>query len=258
MQQVYNQLIKFMVTSGKRLAKRAGKIEDIGVTKKYLTEEDIKVERGFKEIIKKGFPTHKFFAEEENDNFLQSDDVWVCDPISGTRTFIKGLAHYGMVISHIHKGETVFAAVYDPSVDDLYTAYKNKGTYLNKNRIKIIDSNLSKPKIVFHPSLVWEDNQPDATREIFEKLTKFKLYRTYNSQAINYCHMVRGIYDGIVLLAKDSFVDFAASLIVREAGGKFTNLNGQTNINSSDRVFIAGSDSVYKILKQLVDSVLKK
>src|SRR3989339_1203866 len=148
MDKVYKQLTKYMVNAGKRIAKRAGQIDDIGVTKRYLTEEDLKIERGFKAIIKTKFPNHEFFSEEENDKFSNSDNVWISDPISGTRTFIKGLAHYGMVISHVQKGDVLFASVYDPSNDDLYVAYKNKGTFLNGNRLQIKEVKRNKIKVL--------------------------------------------------------------------------------------------------------------
>jgi len=74
MQTNYQKIIDFVVESGKRLITRTGNIADIGVTKQFLTEEDIKIERGLKEIIKDFGDKHILFAEEENDTAQNSDD----------------------------------------------------------------------------------------------------------------------------------------------------------------------------------------
>ena len=99
MEKVCREIIDFIVSSGKRIAKRAGNIEDIGVKKQYLTEEDLAIERGMKEIIKKHCPTHEFFAEEEHDSFPENEDVWIADPISGTISLIEGLPYYAIVVA---------------------------------------------------------------------------------------------------------------------------------------------------------------
>lgn len=65
-----------MLVSGKRLAGRVGNIADIGITKKYLTEEDLAIERGFKNIINSFGDNHVLYAEEENDVFKNSDNLW--------------------------------------------------------------------------------------------------------------------------------------------------------------------------------------
>lgn len=137
MNQVYKKIIKQIIISGKRLKRKAGKIKDIGVTKKYLTKEDIRIERELKKIAKGNNPQCEFYAEEENENFLSAEDVWVADPISGTHVFIAGLPHYGIVVSHLKNQKVQFAAVYDPSMDELYTAYWGKGTFLSNHKITV-------------------------------------------------------------------------------------------------------------------------
>ncbi len=110
---MYEKVVEFVKNAGERLRGKAGTIPDIGVRKAYLTEEDLRIEREFGEIIKTFGPDHNLYAEEEHDVFKTSDNVWVMDPISGTSTFIRGLPHYGIVVAHIQKGETKLAIVYD-------------------------------------------------------------------------------------------------------------------------------------------------
>lgn len=254
MEKLYKKIIEQIVSSGKRIREKSGKIQDIGITKKNLTEEDIRIERELKQIVKDFNPKHEFYSEEENENFLEAEDIWIADPISGTHVFIDGLPHYGIVVAHVHNNEVQFAAVYDPSMDDLYTAYRNKGAYLNNQKI-FVKNNPEKPRIVFNLSLGWKDTA--SAKKIFYELSDFELYRVLGSHAVNDSLVACGKYSGVVCLAKDSFPYFASSLIIKEAGGIFTNINGEENVKPSDRVFIGGDKETYQKVKAIIEKILK-
>jgi myo-inositol-1(or 4)-monophosphatase len=253
MDTLYTEIIEYVITSGKRLVRKAGKIKDIGIRKKYLTEEDIRIEKELKKIIHHYDPQHGFFAEEQNDIFINKENVWVVDPISGTRAFIKGLPHYGIVVSHIWNQKIMFALIFDPSVNELFTAYHDRGAYLNNSKIKILNRRHQNLRIIFQFSDIWKDDS--VVKKIFSVLSNFDLSRNYNSHAVNYCHVACGRYDGVISLTKDSFTEFAGSLIVKEGGGIFTNLYGNETINPADRVFIAGENATYKKLKKAIEKV---
>lgn len=250
MENMYKEIIAFMVSSGKRIVARAGKIKDIGIKKKYLTEEDIAIERSLKELIQKHYPHHALFAEEENELFPEAQDVWVVDPISGTRTFIAGLPHYGIVVAHTKNNIVQFGAVYDPSVDELFVAYKGKGAFLNGNRISISQKSST---IIFNLSSHWKDEK--SSHEMLLKLSSFKLIRNKNSHAVNLCHVASGRADGVICFGKDSFPCFAGGLIIQEAGGMFTNKEGEPHIHPEDRIFIGGNKKTYPQLWKIVQQV---
>jgi myo-inositol-1(or 4)-monophosphatase len=247
----YKTVIDFMVSSGKRLVTRAGKIKDIGITKKDLTEEDLAIERGLKEIIIGFGGNPVVYAEEENDIFNQSDDLWVIDPISGTHRFIKGESHYSIVVCHLINHKAVFAAVYDPSVEELYTAYVGKGAFLNNSPIHVSKQS---SKIIIRPSMFWKD--PDAVSRLENLLQEKALENNSYSMAVNYCKVAKGEVDGVVALTKDSFTEFDGKLIIAEAGGRFTNINGTDDIQPTDRVFVGGNIKIYAELLPLARQAL--
>ncbi len=251
MKKVYKEITTFIVSEGKRIAKRAGKIEDIGVKKQFLTEEDLIIERGLKKIIHNYYPKHGFYAEEEHDSFPANEDVWIADPISGTAAFIKNLPGYAIVISHTRKNEVLFSAVYVPSTNKLFTAFKGKGAFLNGKKISVSNK---EEKIVFLISLEWK--KPEIVEKILEKTKRFQINQNRYGQSSTLCHVAMGDYDGGINLCKDSFPMFALSLIVQEAGGVFTNLKGDSNIHFNDRVFISGNKTVYKKLFEITREIL--
>lgn len=130
---LYKVVTDYILDCGKKLQAKAGKIDDIGVTKQQLTEEDLAIERSLKNIIER--EGHVLYAEEENFDFKEHDNIWVVDPISSTSSFIKGLGHYAIVASHVHKSEVNFAVVYDPSINELFTARKGGGSFLNGKKL---------------------------------------------------------------------------------------------------------------------------
>ena len=240
-----------MIASGRRIKEKAGQIADIGVKKQYLTEEDLEIERGFTNLISTFQGNHAVFAEEENFDFQDDDNVWVIDPISATIAFIGGLPHYSIVCSHLHKGVVVFSAVYDPSVDEMYTAYKGKGAFLNGREIKV--GNRGKERVILNLSYEWRDKQ--EAKDIWEKTYDLNVYRNSNSFAVNYCWVAAGRYDGVIALTKDSFPEFAGKLMIEEAGGIFTNQKQDKNLYHSDRIFIGGTKEEYDKLVSIIHSI---
>jgi len=252
MEKLYNEIINYLIRSGTRIIKKSGNIEDIGVTKKNLTEEDLRIERGLKEIIKKYKPDHELFAEEEHDSFPDTENVWVADPISGTSLFINGEPHYALVISHMKNNIVQFAAVYDPSVGELFTAYKGRGAFLNGKPIKVSKRyDVNKIKVIFASSSGWKDE--GKIKEIAEALIKYSAHKIRCSFALRYCYIACGRYDGIIALTKDIFPEVAGGFIIREAGGIFKNDEGEDILKYNDRIFVGGNEEVYKILKPLIN-----
>lgn len=252
---MYDQVIEFVKAAGERLREKAGVLPDIGVRKRFLTEEDLRIEREFGELIKTFGSDHRLYAEEEHDTFESSDNVWVMDPISGTALFMRGLPHYAIVVSHVQKGDVVFAVVYDPSMHHCYVARKGRGTSINGERVVntgITDTRF--PAVIVSPSEGW--NQSELLPRFATALKDFTMYRTPLSLGVRYAYIAAGKFDGMIALTKDSFPDFAGSLIVREAGGIFTNIDGSTDIEPTDRVFVAANPSIHAALLDITRQVL--
>jgi myo-inositol-1(or 4)-monophosphatase len=251
---MYEKVIEFVGQSGERIRDRAGDIADIGITKQFLTEEDLRIEREFGELIKTFDGEHVLYAEEEHDFAQDAENIWVMDPISGTNIFISGLPHYGIVVSHIQNGKIKFAAVYDPSMRNMYTAMEGKGTSLN-GKIKSVESSKGKyPRVLVAISPdAWDS--PEMLARFATKMKKFNISKLPYSLGVCYAYVASGKFDGIIALTKDTFPEFAGSLLVREAGGLFSNIAGSSGISPRDRVFVAGTKEIQPLLLEITRGI---
>jgi len=253
MQKVHKEIIDYILQAGKRLQKKSGKVADIGVIKKYLTHEDVRIERDLKKIIKKFNSEHELYSEEENFDLPNTKDVWVADPISSTKCFIMGMPHYAIVVTQLSGGKPQFAVVYDPTMNDLYVAFRGRGAYKNGKKIKVKKSD-GDPSILFNFSYLYSDL--NFGKEIFKKLLDFKLYKQHTSFAVGYCYVACGYFDAIVTLGKNSFPEYAGSLIIKEAGGIFCNEKGE-DIKYDNRIFVGGEKKIVQKLLGLVKETKK-
>jgi myo-inositol-1(or 4)-monophosphatase len=248
------KLISFVKSSGKRLYAKQGKERDIGIRKKYLTKEDLRIERELKELVSDFEGEQSFYSEEENDEFIFGKSVWIADPISGTRFFIEGEKNYAIVIAHLRNGSVDFGLVYNPKDDNLYHA-DNSGAYLNGELLKLSSSPGGK-RIKFAPSSGWKDL--NIRNELRSKLAeRYELFPREGSMAYDYCSVASGRFDGLVSLTKDAFSEFAGCYIVNKAGLKATNIEGNTDISPKDRVFVCGTSINYDDLFHITKSVVE-
>ena len=239
----YGDIIQIILAAGERLKAKAGKIGDMQGPKEGVTEEDIRIERELGLLIDGFDDGATFFAEEEHAEIPPADtkNVWVCDPVSNTKSFKAGEPGYAITIAHRSEQETDFAAVYDVGRGRLFTAYRGKGAYVNGLPVQV-------PGSIENPPRVAVGGANEKLREAFgpklKKSDKFvRVESGKQSVALNTLEILDGKRDGSIILAKDIFPHPASQLILQEAGGEFTNIKGDDDIGYSDEVFITAANA---------------
>lgn len=248
----YQEIIDYVKAKGKELVANSGKVVDIGVTKDWLTKQDIEIERDLVSIVAKLEGEHKVFAEEENNMFQAADNIWIIDPISATFNYIHGLYHYAIVISHVRNGEIQFGLVYDPSVDELFTAMKGRGTYLNGQRCYVNSQQMAKPPILFKVSELSETYK-DVNLQILSNLLDIGPVKDIGSYGVHYAYVACGRVQAVVHRLKDAFPEFAGKILVEEAGGKFTDLQGNAFDHKTRGVVVTNGLLHDKVLTAMKD-----
>src|SRR6476659_1847943 len=137
-----------ILTIGVRAARKAGSIINrasldggLNIRAKrandFVTQVDQAAEQAIIEVVKKAYPDHGFLAEESGASEGKADYVWIIDPLDGTTNFIHGFPQYCVSIGVQHRGALAHAIVYDPVKNELFTASKGRGAFLNDRRIRV-------------------------------------------------------------------------------------------------------------------------
>jgi len=218
--------------AGKILKQSVGKVRSIeykeGYDRNLVTEVDKKSEETIVQIIKKHYPSHEILAEERGSQG-KSKTKWVIDPLDGTTNFTHGLPCFCVSIGVEVEGEIVCGVIYDPNFNELFTAEKGKGAFLNGKRIHVSQQpTLSKSMLVtgFPYNIV--ENPNHAVERFVNFLMKAQAVRRMGSAAIDLAYVACGRFDGFWEVALNPWDMAAGVLLVDEAGGKVNNFTGGT------------------------------
>jgi len=193
----------------------------------YVTNIDKTIENSIKEELAIVYPHIDFVGEEELEN-KTSSLYWLLDPIDGTQNYIKRQYPSMISLALVENDIVTFALIYDPYFDDVYEACIGQGAYLNGQRISVSDNNLEKAIIMLGTS-PYNRNLSKKTftlaRNVFENVSDI---RRSGSACYDLVQVATGRADGYVELIVQSW-DFAAGyLLVKEAGGVLSNIEGQS------------------------------
>ena len=190
-----------------------------------VTEMDTRSERAVVGTLRASFPDHGIIAEEETTIRNGSGYTWIIDPLDGTTNYAHGYPCFSVSIALEHEGDVITGVVYDPMRDELFTAQKGQGAYLNGKRIKvsIVDTLIKSLLATGFPydRKVSEKNNLDYFHDL---LMASQEVRRDGSAALDLCSVAAGRFDGFWELKLKPWDVAAGSLIVREAGGRVTDL----------------------------------
>jgi myo-inositol-1(or 4)-monophosphatase len=202
----------------------------------FVTQVDQAAEQAIIETVKKAYPEHGFLAEESGASGEDAEYVWIIDPLDGTTNFIHGFPQYCVSIGVRHRGTMAHAVVYDPNRNELFTASKGGGAFLNDRRIRV--TGLAK----IGDALV-------GTGFPFKELTRLDLYtrqlqtmmrscsgvRRAGAAALDLAYVACGRLDAFWELGLAPWDMAAGALLIQEAGGLVADLKGeQTYLDTGD------------------------
>jgi myo-inositol-1(or 4)-monophosphatase len=195
-----------------------------------VTEADLASEGHIKELIISHYPTHRILAEESGvsaHSDTAEDYCWIIDPLDGTTNYSHGLPCYAVSIGVERKGEMVIGVIYDPTRDELFAAERRGGATLNGEKIRVSEiEHLERALLVTgFPYDVRErmDLYLPAWRKFLEKAQGV---RRLGSASIDMCSVAAGRMDGFWERGLNPWDTAAGWIIVEEAGGRVTMLDG--------------------------------
>ena len=246
-----------------KLARGAGSILRDGYDKEHqisyksvidlVTETDHASESFLIKEIQTRFPDSHILAEESGETKGDNEGIWYIDPLDGTVNYAHHIPVFCVSMAYASKGSVILGAVYDPLRDEMFTAERGKGAYLNGKSIHASSTTeLQKCLLVTgFPYDTWNTKQDNF--KLFEKLAKMTQgVRRLGSAALDGCYVAAGRFDGFWELTLKPWDIAAAGLIAEEAGARVTATDGKPDYISTPQSIIAAAPGIYqKMLEQL-------
>ncbi|MDH4450749.1 MAG: inositol monophosphatase family protein, partial [Rhodoferax sp.] len=258
-----NVAIKAARTAGSIINRAALDIESVRVSQKkandFVTEIDKAAEQAIIETLLTAYPGHGILAEESGQEFgaRDSEYVWIIDPLDGTTNFIHGLPVYCVSIALAVRGKIEHGVVYDPTRNDLFTATKGRGAYLNDRRIRVSKRTQLKEALIstgfpFRPG----DNFNQYLNMMGEVMQRAAGLRRPGAAALDLAYVAAGYTDGFFERGLQPWDVAAGSLLVTEAGGLVGNFTGEADFLDQHEC-LAGSPRIYGQLVSIVGKYSK-
>jgi myo-inositol-1(or 4)-monophosphatase len=252
-----------MLTIAVKAARRAGNVINRGareidlltVTSKgpkdFVSEVDREAERTIVETLLASYPDHAILAEEGTAKGANADaeNVWIIDPLDGTTNFLHGFPQYCVSIALSQRGQVTHGVIYDPVRNDLYTASRGRGAFLNDRRIRVSNRHHLRDCLIGTGFPFRDGSYLDTYLRMMKTMIEQTAgLRRPGAAALDLAYVAAGFYDGFWEVGLNAWDVAAGSLLIQEAGGLIGDLTGEGDFLHGGQVLAATP----KIFAQMV------
>jgi histidinol-phosphatase len=194
--------------------------------KSPVTEADVRAEETIRALLSERFPSYGFFGEETGTHAMDAENVWLVDPIDGTKSFVRECPFFSTQIALMREGRFVLGVSSAPAYNELAWAEEAQGAFLNGVSLRVSSVSDLEGSIVSSGNLKTLTRSPRrwaAFGDLIQRISRIRGYGDF----VHYHLLARGALD-VVIESDVNILDIAAlTVIVREAGGTFTDLDGK-------------------------------
>ncbi|MBD9373472.1 inositol monophosphatase [Rhizobium sp. ARZ01] len=252
-----NVMVQAAFKAGKSLARDFGEVQNLQVSLKgpgdYVSQADRKAEKLIREELLKARPTYGFLGEE-SEEIKGTDGAhrWIVDPLDGTTNFLHGIPCFASSIALERNGEIVAAVVLNPATDELYTAEKGGGAFLNDRRLRVAArKELSDCVIGCGVPHLGRGNHGKFLVELRHTMGEAAGIRRMGAAALDLAFVAAGRFDGFWERDLSAWDIAAGILLIREAGGFVSDLNGGNAMLETGTV-VAGNEHIHRALSEVL------
>lgn len=255
MHPMLNIAVKAARRAGNLIHRATDRIDHLTVTKKshadFVSEVDRAAEQTIIQTLLEAYPDHAILAEESGAQG-QSEYVWIIDPLDGTTNFLHGIPQYAVSIALQHKGVLTQAVVYDPTKNDLFTATRGRGAFLNDKRIRVSKRTKLADSLIGTGFPYTRFEHMDAYLGIFKDVMQQTAgLRRPGAASLDLAWTAAGRYDGFFETGLKPWDIAAGCLLITEAGGMVSDLAGSDTYLKSGHL-CAGNPNIHPQLLQLI------
>lgn len=194
-----------------------------------VTDVDLACQARMIEMIREHYPEDEIIAEEKDNTFERGKNRWIIDPLDGTTNYAHGYPFFATSIAYESKGEMIVGVVYNPIFDELFFAQKGEGAFLNGQPLRVSRTAVVRQALLSTGFPYDINTSPDNNLNHWRNfLFRAQAVRRDGSAALNLCYVAAGRFDGFWEIKLHPWDIAAGYLMVAEAGGLVTGLNGET------------------------------
>jgi myo-inositol-1(or 4)-monophosphatase len=223
----------------------------------FVSEVDRAAEQAIIQVLKEAYPQHSILAEESGLTESNSEYQWIIDPLDGTTNFLHGFPQYCISIALAVKGTVQHGVIFDPVRNELFTASKGAGAFLNDRRIRVSKTLNIKDALLGTGFPYREFAHFDRYLAIFKDMTqKSAGIRRPGAAALDLAYVACGRFDGFWERGLSPWDVAAGGLMVQEAGGLISDFSGEGNWLHDGSV-ISGTPKVFAPMLAIIQSHTK-
>jgi myo-inositol-1(or 4)-monophosphatase len=227
-------IINRAALDGGGLEVRAKRLND------FVTRVDHASEEAIIEIVRKAYPDHAVLAEESGASVGRAEYEWIIDPLDGTMNFIHGFPQYCVSIAIRHRDAVVHGVIYDPTKNELFTASKGRGAFLNDRRMRVSKCLRLGDALVGTGFPFKEISRIEAYTSQLKKMMQSSAgLRRAGAAALDLAYVACGRLDAFWELGLSPWDMAAGALMIQEAGGLVGDLRGEANYLESGEIATA-------------------
>ena len=248
-------------SAGDQLIRKMNNLDKLKVEKKghndFVSDADHAAERAVFSTVQRHYPDHAFLAEESGVTG-ESDTVWIIDPLDGTTNYLHGFPVFCVSIAVEVKGKVEHAVVYDPLRQELFTASRGDGAQLDGRKIRVSRRDMLEKALIGtgFPFREAEAELGPYLTMLGKIITHTSGVRRPGAAALDLCYVAAGRLDAFFETGLAPWDLAAGGLIIREAGGIISGLDGSENYLKTGHV-LCGTPKIYAALAKLCNKEIR-
>ena len=258
-----NVMVQAALKAGKSLSRDFGEVQNLQVSLKgpgdYVSQADRRSEKIVREELLKARPTYGFLGEE-SEEIKGTDGAhrWIVDPLDGTTNFLHGIPLFGISIALQRSGEIVAGVVYNPATDELYTAEKGGGAFVNDRRLRVsARRNLSDSVIGCGVPHLGRGQHGRFLVQLRHVMGEVAGIRRMGAASIDLAYVAAGRFDGFWEEYLSPWDVAAGVILIKEAGGFVSDMKGGGDFIEGGAI-VAGNEHIHKALVEAANRPIPK